>query len=302
MTKETTPSEELKPPIRNLYLLGLAKDFLAPTAIIAGIAYYIGWSIQATYYRWYGLSPSFMSKPFYEILAAAWVELFLMVGGLLLAFTLARLVGGWMTSSAAMAPTFWERMTIRFIPLLILLFGLAGVSLFLLLTRQMDALTLGVITAVLAVLWLVILIGHRIEAAIREKSQKTKLDLLFRVFFPSALLYTTLLLLVIVFMLSRVGSWHGTLIAANQISKPDAALQGAVLYSRQPLPLPGGLDTNTDLYTYQNLKLIDATDRYLYLVQFSNSAASSVVTPAFRTYVVPRTDGLILETHRPAGR
>jgi hypothetical protein len=297
MTQESQERGGTRSFFADLDLWTFAKDIIAPSVVIAAIAYYIGWSVHSAYYLSFGLDPSFIAKPFNEVVTGAWPELFIMAAGVIFGVALYRLIEEWLNPRTPADIRFWRWVSILFVVLVLSAIGAGVLALYLVRVSGRLLSALEVLAVSVVLLWLCILIGRKLDVVRRAKPRQTKLDRAFRVLFPSTLLYSTVLALVILYLISRVGAWHGYVAAANDIG-PNENLVSVSLFSRDPLPLRGVLDQATGLYTYRSLKLIDATEQYLYVLERTTPISPTVGTPSFATFVIPRNDRLLMQVSR----
>lgn len=273
----------------DLNLPGFTKEILLSTAFVTAISYYIGWSELAAYYLWFGISPSFISKPIPEVIGTAWEELLLGVLVIVLGIVAHRIV-----SKMPIEPSD-EKIIGKYISIFIFFLVMSGITLSsVLYLRQIvairGALPVVVIYSFLLFLYIATILGARINETIKRNHFSNRIHKLFKTLYPSSVLYVFFMLSTLVLVVNTLGIWKGSGRAADDEKYRGQGMLGVSLYSDKALPIEGEIyDQSHQIYSYENLKLVDLNEKYIFVVKF-------VTSDSFTTYIVPKTEGLVIKS------
>lgn len=186
-----------------------------------------------------------------------------------------------------------EKVLGKYISMFIFFLAMSGITLFTALyLRQIVAikgsLAVIVIYSFLFFLYLATILGYRIKAFMKQKYFDERIHKLFKALYPNSTFYVFLLLLTLVLVVRNLGIWKGSGRAAEDEKFQGSGLLGISLYSEKPLPIDGeGYDQSHQIYSYENLKLVDLNEKYIFVVRFVSS-------DSFTTYIVPNTENLVI--------
>lgn len=95
ITKDSTENSSAVLPNKTNFFK-LITDIAVLTAVISAVGYYIGWTGIAGYYLTFGLSPNFIKKSVSDVLASAWLELFVGLAGIAIAIAVFQGLVAWL--------------------------------------------------------------------------------------------------------------------------------------------------------------------------------------------------------------
>lgn len=268
----------------------LFENVVVPTAVFSAIGYYLGWTASSAYYITLGLSPSFLKKSPQELWSYAWIEIvlaavLLVVG--IICFKTVRNILDSLKSTKPVLAAFYVTWVI----------SIAGIVVFGLQTtvyRSFETLPRLRSIALLGLSVFGLFVAACIGKFISEKEIISKnARRLFGFFFPGFYICLVVVVLGLVFTLSRISAWRGFVAGQNDASA-TTGLPPVVLYSERPLPLRGTFDTGRNLHVYPDLYLVDVTDEYLFVLQREPGGNSA----GFSTYTIPKRNDVILQVTR----
>ena len=118
-----------------------------------------------------------------------------------------------------------------------------------------------------------------------------------RFLFPSFYVYFIITILASIFFLSRVGIWRGVTLAERDISD-NSHLPNVILYSQKLLPIQGRYDITSGLYVYEDLKLIDSNDMYMFVLEKPLIQSNSLAFNNIHVYVVSKEKLIMFQLSR----
>ncbi|GEM_PF-6744247 len=290
MSTESSTNESKAGQPNNKLVEDLLRNLFAPTAVLSGLGYFLGWTFSAAYYLSFGFLPSSISKSVPEILASAWVEL----GIAVLILTLGFLIDRWLSSLVFTSASKKKNLSILlnvFFGLFIftLLGSIAFIYVFFVLRLSLRYLLIA--SVVVAISWSYCVLGREMKPRIKEI--KHRLVGTFEFIFPNFYVVATLTIFATIFLLNRFAIWRGVSVA--NIDVASHTLPVVILYSSEPL-LPFCIqETSTKQYVCKDLFLIDSNENFLFVYQKDNS----VNTPlSIKTFMIARENIKVVEHNR----
>lgn len=283
--------------------LSLLKDFVVPTALITGIGAYIGWNMGAGYYAAFRLPIGFTAPPTPAFLIPASPELILSTLVIFLSYAINRYTQNHLQKSILINPKHTNKV-ILFSIMAIITSMILGTIMFLILLNLIEFNFTGinivllygfVFTPTFLLIWTLSVIGNRIPRNIDSQSIKSTFSSKpLKVLFPKFNFYQLIFTLLVFLTINRIGYWRGYSLGIRDINNLER-LPSVVIHSKDIYPFAYSFDAKSQLYTYQDIKLIDANKDFVIILKSTNPISSTNQTNNFRTYVITRKDTVILE-------
>ena len=242
-----------------------------------------------------------MNKSPQELFASAWIEISVGIICVVLGLVSFQLI----VSISKAESEFWSsKKALMLFSVFFLLTAACGSASALLITifRSFDVkyrlVDIAILMLAVLLLWITAVAGKQVHQNLDAESRATSLGTFFSVVYPSYYLYLVLVIVGLVFSLSRLAAFHGLYAGQRDSSAPALRLPGVVIYSKNPLPLEGNYDSKIDCYVYKSYFFIDSNSEYIFVLNQLSSNSIATQAPSFTTFAIPKEQGITLELTR----
>lgn len=271
-------------------LANILQNLIVPTTLLSAVAYYLGWSVNAAYYISFRLSPNFIVKNPAEIFASAWVEIALGIVLIFISWALHQIIQVKMLKQSTRDRVPWVLGLFYVLLILTLMGSVSSILLIYLHGIRLQYIFIMGVSVIL--LWSVTILGKNLLLLLHEESRGFIYSI-FKIIYPSFFLYSAIAVFFMVLFLSRVSIWRGVYLAQRDLSE-FGHLYDITITSENQLAIDIAPTIRDGMFVYENLKLIDINEKYLFILESSAMSASSSAD----TYIIPSTTDLLYKLEK----
>ena len=243
----------------------------------------------------FGLSPFLLQKSVPKTLTSAWIELSICIVGIIIGVAIHRVMSVLFQREKIIIEKQIKILTIGYFLLFILSIAGGIFSLVMNTKYRFDILYILLMGVSIIFFWLAAVLGHRLYG-IAQNKLKVSSHLIFRFFYPSFYIYLFATIVASVFLLSRIAVWRGHTLAIRDLGD-NSHLPNITLYSQSPLPFSYSRVYSEDIYKYENLKLVDMNEGYIFVLEDQHNQTNPS-QKLNHVYIIPKDKLELFELFR----